>query len=75
MQQYEENSLRYLDLSSCTSREQEILAEKASTSQSFHKSGKIKVTKKQELAECSLSGDLRLRSAMQRRALAYHWQE
>ena len=49
-----------------------ILAEKAGTSLTFDESGKIKVTKKQELSDCNLSGDLRLRSAMQRRALAYH---
>ncbi|CAK8986161.1 unnamed protein product, partial [Durusdinium trenchii] len=33
--------------------------------------GRIKVTKRQELADCSLSGDLKLRSALTRRALAY----
>lgn len=71
VQQYEENSLRYLELTSCTSREQEILAEKASPSLTFDSSGNIKVTKKQELAQCSLNGDLKLKSAMQRRALAY----
>ena len=69
--QYEENSIKYLELSSCTSREQEILSEKASPSLSFDDSGRIKVTKRQELADCSLSGDLKLRSALTRRALAY----
>ena len=71
VQQWEENSLRYMELSACNSREQEILAEKSQPSLSFDASGNIKVTKKQELAQCSLTGDLRLRSAMQRRALAY----
>ena len=71
VQQWEENSLRYMELSTCTSREQEMLAEKNQPSITFDASGNIKVTKKQELAQCSLTGDLRLRSAMQRRALAY----
>ena len=71
VQQWEENSLRYIELSSCSSREQEVLAEKTSPSITFDAVGTIKVTKKQELAQCSLTGDLRLRTAMQRRALAY----
>ena len=71
VQQWEENSLKYIDLTSCTSREQEILAEKSTQSLTFDSSGNIKVTKKQELSQCSLTGDLRLRTAMQRRALAY----
>ena len=71
VQQWEENSLRYMELSACNSREQEILAERSQPSLSFDASGNIKVTKKQELAQCSLTGDLRLRNAMQRRALAY----
>ena len=45
---------------------------RAGASLTFDDSGTIKVTKKQELSDCNLSGDLRLRSAMQRRALAYH---
>ena len=71
VQQYEENSLRFLELHTCTSREQEILAEKAAPQLSFDSSANIKVTKKQQLAECSLSGELRLRQAFRRRALAY----
>ena len=71
VQQWEENSLRYIELTACTSREQEILAEKSTPSISFDATGNIKVTKKQELAQCSLTGDLKLRTAMQRRALAY----
>ena len=71
VQQFEENSIRYLDLTTCTSREQEVLAEKATPSLSFDSTGNIKVTKKQELAQCSLSGDLKLRNALQRRAIAY----
>ena len=71
VQQYEENSLRYLDLTSCTSREQEILSDKSTSSLTFDENGRIKVSKKHEVAQCSLTGDLKLRSALQRRALAY----
>ena len=46
VQQWEENRLKYLELSSCTSREQEILAEKSSPSITFDASGNIKVTRK-----------------------------
>ena len=59
VQQWEENSLRYIELTACTSREQEILAEKGTPSISFDATGNIKVTKKQELAQCSLTGDLK----------------
>ena len=71
VQQFKENSIRYLDLTTCTSREQEVLAEKAACSLSFDSTGNIKVTKKQELAQCSLSEDLKLRNALQRRALHF----
>lgn len=71
VQQFEENNLRYLELSSCTSREQEILNEKTATHLSFDEQGHIKVSKKSQVSECSLSGELRLRAAFQRRALAY----
>ena len=39
VQQFEENSIRYLDLTTCTSREQEVLAEKATPSLSFDSTG------------------------------------
>ena len=71
VQQWEENSLRYIELTACNSREQEVLAEKSTPSITFDSTGNIKITKKQEIAQCSLTGDLRLRTAMQRRALAY----
>ena len=37
----------------------------------FDSTGNIKITKKQELSLCSVSGDLKLRNALQRRAIAY----
>ena len=55
-----------------TSREQKILAKKASPSLAFDSTGNINIAKKQELAPCSLSKDLKLRNALQRRALVYN---
>ena len=52
-------------------REPEVLAEKSTPSLTFGSTGNIEVTKKQELTQRSLTGDLRLRTAMQTRTLAY----
>ena len=71
VQQYEDNCLKFLDLSICTSREQEILSDKSSTQLSFDSSGNIKVSKRSQELECALNGEMKLRAAFQRRALAY----
>ena len=71
VQQWEGNGLRYLELTACTNREPEVLAEKSTPSLTFGSTGNIEVTKKQELTQRSLTGDLRLRTAMQTRTLAY----
>ncbi|CAJ1442762.1 unnamed protein product, partial [Effrenium voratum] len=50
----------------------EILAEKPASAQlSFDSNGMIKVSKHNQLTECSVSGELKLRAAFTRRALAY----
>ena len=72
VQQFEDNCIRYLEPGRCTSREQEILAEKPASAQlSFDSNGMIKVSKHNQLTECSVSGELKLRAAFARRALAY----
>ena len=72
VQQFEDNCIRYLEPGRCTSREQEILAEKPASAQlSFDSNGMIKVSKHNQLTECSVSGELKLRAAFTRRALAY----
>ena len=54
VQQHDENSVRYLELGSCASREQEILAEKAGTSLIFDESGKIKRSRSFQIATCQV---------------------
>ena len=69
--QAEENCVRLIQLHNCTSREQEIKSEKTTSQLSFDSKGSIKVTKHSEVTECSIQGDIRLRSAFTRRSLAY----
>lgn len=69
--QAEENCVRLIELSTCTSREQEIKNDKTQPQLSFDSSGNIKVTKQSQITECSIQGDIRLRSAFTRRSLAY----
>ena len=69
--QAEENCVRLIELVNCTSREQEIKSEKTTAQLSFDSKGAIKVTKHQEVTECSIQGDIRLRAAFTRRSLAY----
>ena len=71
VRQAEENCVRLIELTSCTSREQEIKNEKTTAQLSFDTKGAIKVTKQSEVTECSIQGDIRLRGAFTRRSLAY----
>ncbi len=69
--QAEENCVKLIELTSCTSREQEIKNEKTTAHLSFDTKGAIKVTKQSEVTECSIQGDIRLRGAFTRWSLAY----
>ena len=69
--QAEENCVRLVELTSCSSLEQEIRNEKTTAQLSFDTKGAIKVTKHSEVTECSIQGDIRLRGAFTRRSLAY----
>ena len=69
--QYEENCVKLIELTDCTSREQEIRCDKSTPQITFDHSGNIKVTKQSQVTECSIQGDIRLRSAFTRRSLAY----
>ena len=69
--QFEENCVKLIELTQCTSRESEIQNEKTMPQLTFDASGNIKVTKHQATTECSISGDIRLRGAFTRRSLAY----
>ena len=69
--QYEENCVKLVELTACTSREQEIRCDKSTPQITFDHSGNIKVTKQSQVTECSIQGDIRLRAAFTRRSLAY----
>lgn len=69
--QYEENCVKLIELTACTSREQEIRSDKATPQLTFDQTGNIKVTKQSQVTECSIQGDIRLRAAFTRRSLAY----
>ena len=71
VQQFEENSLSYIDLGKATSRQQEVNAVKQRTSISFDAAGNIKLNRKEKDLECSVTGEMDLRAAFTRRALAY----
>ena len=69
--QYEENCVKLVELSKCTSREQEIKSERSSSQLSFYAQGNIKISKQSAVSECSISGEIKLRAAFTRRSLAY----
>ena len=69
--QAEENCVRLIELTACTSREQGIRNEESTAQLSFDSKGAIKVTKQSEVTECSIQGGIRLRGAFTRRSLAY----
>ena len=69
--QYEENCVKLIELTACTSREQEIRSDKSTPQITFDHAGNIKVTKQSQVTECSIQGDIRLRAAFTRRSLAY----
>lgn len=69
--QFEENCVKLIELTACTSREQEIRSDKTTPQITFDHSGNIKVTKQSQVTECSIQGDIRLRAAFTRRSLAY----
>lgn len=69
--QYEENCVKLVELSKCTSREQEIKSERSTSQLSFDAQGNIKVSKQSAVTECSINGEIKLRAAFTRRSLAY----
>lgn len=72
VQQEEDTTVRYIPLKDCLSRESELLHSKSEPSIEFLPDGTMKLGKKQMEIQAETSGDLRVKMAMQRRALAYH---
>ena len=72
IQQAEDNTLRFIPLMECLSRESEIMHQKHEWTIDFMPDGTMKLSKKQKEIHTDVSVDLKGRMAMQRRALAYH---
>ena len=67
----EEQSIYYVDLSLCTSRESEVNMLKKEPALEFTADGAIRLAKKHPEASADTTGELRVRLCMQRRALAF----
>eukprot|EP00435_Cladocopium_sp_Y103_P068987 s708_g32.t1 len=72
VQQAEDSTIKYIELKDCLSRESELMHSKTEPSIEFQSDGAMKLSKKQIEIKAETSGDLKVKMAMQRRALAYH---
>lgn len=71
-QQVEDNCIRFIPLKECLSRASELLNHKHESALEFSGDGTLRLTKKQKEQHADVQGDLKLKMAFQRRALAYH---
>eukprot|EP00974_Lingulodinium_polyedra_P076821 7436221-Lingulodinium_polyedra.AAC.1 len=67
----EQDTLRYVALAQCTSREQELQGQKEDATYRVDATGVLKLRKEPEAPVARLDSDLRVRQALQRRALAF----
>ena len=72
VQQAEDSTIKYIALKDCLSREAELLHSRSEPAIEFQADGTMKLSKKQQEIQAETSGDLKVKMAMQRRALAYH---
>ena len=72
VQQAEDPTLRYIPLKDCLSCESELLQSKSEPAIEFQSDGTMKLSKKQLEIKAETTGDLKVKMALQRRALAYH---
>ena len=72
VQQAEDSTVRYIPLKDCLSRESELLHSRSEQTIEFQNDGTMQLSKKQQEIKAETSGDLKVKMAMQRRALAYH---
>lgn len=72
VQQIEENCIRYIPLKECLSRSSELLNHKHELAVEFQSDGTLRLSKRQKEIHADVQGDLKLKMAFQRRALAYH---
>ena len=69
-QQLEDNVVSYIELSKCSSRQDDTLHAKTDTTLTLDQSGGLRLTKRQRLDNINLTGEHRLRQAFVRRSLA-----
>ena len=70
-QQLEDNVVNYIELSKCSSRQDETLHAKTDSSVTLDTSGGLRLSKKQKVDDISVTGEHKLRQAFLRRSLAY----
>ena len=70
-QQMEDNGVNYIELSKCSSRQDETLHAKMDTSVTLDTSGGLRLNKKQRVDDISVIVEHKLRQAFLRRSLAY----
>ena len=71
VQQFDRDELKYICLSLCTTRDQEITGHKRDAALSIDSDGQLKLKPSQSMAIADTSTELRLKNAMVRRAIAY----
>ena len=71
-QQAEESTVRCIALKECVSRETELMHGKTEQAIELTADGSMKLTKRQQEIKLEVTGDLKVKMALQRRALAYH---
>ena len=70
-QQYEDNTLRYIPIDRCCKREQELGGTKKIVALKADNQGLLRLTQVHDSASADVATDLKVRYALQRRALAY----
>ena len=73
MSLYEENRLQHVELSRCTSKEQEVLnsSQREDKHVAIDASGAVRIRDKEHKMEADLSSDMFVRLALMRRGLAF----
>ena len=71
MRQFEHDEVKWLHISSCTSREQELASIKKDSFLALAAGGQLKVTPPKNLAVSDVTTDLKVQQAFTRRGLAY----
>lgn len=71
VQQAEESTIRYIPLKDCLSREAKLMHSRSEQTIEFNSDGTMRLSKKQQEIRAEVTGDLKVKVALQRRALAY----